>query len=295
MKNNRNLQYRILSPRISDGEIILNQRILGQFDSAVLDFINEISERILKDYSYRPYPELIAMAFWMRKANITKIREEFEADKRDRLWVGRGIVFHIAPSNVDTIFIYSWFLSMLMGNVNIIRVSSNLNEPVRLLLDLISDIADQKKYSEIKGLYFIVQYEHNDEVTGYFSSLCDMRVIWGGDETIKRIRSIPIKPSAIELIFADKFSFSLINADKFDKTSSKNDLIKDFFNDAYWFGQNACSSPRMVVWLGDSDTIERARHEFWILLGEYVTRKLENAPAVVLLFSTPLATQHAGS
>ena len=70
----------------ADGEIILNQRILGQFDSGVLDFINEISERILKDYSYRPYPELIAMAFWMRKANITKIREEFEADKRDRLW-----------------------------------------------------------------------------------------------------------------------------------------------------------------------------------------------------------------
>ncbi|UCE64938.1 MAG: acyl-CoA reductase, partial [Candidatus Zixiibacteriota bacterium] len=232
--------------------------------------------------SFRKYPELIAMAFWMRKSNILKLKNEFEAEKGRRMWLARGIVFHIAPSNVDTIFVYSWFLSMLVGNINIVRISSRLNEPVKVLIDLINNIANKKGYSDIKNRFLVVQYEHNDEITGHFSSLCNVRVIWGGDETIKRIRRIPLSPTATEMVFADKFSFSLIDADAFCSSASKDDIMKNFYNDAYWFGQNACSSPRMVVWLGNDDIVEKASREFWDLLRAVVKKKLENAPAIAM-------------
>ena len=37
------------------------------------------------------------------------------------LLLSRGVVFHIAPKNVDTIFVYSFVLSLLCANKNIIR------------------------------------------------------------------------------------------------------------------------------------------------------------------------------
>src|SRR5229473_1854189 len=35
----------------------------------------------------------------------------------------RGLVFHVPPANVDTIFVYSWALSALAGNRNVVRIS----------------------------------------------------------------------------------------------------------------------------------------------------------------------------
>lgn len=273
--------YIILAPENSSEDLLRKQPVLLPFDSAVMAFIAEISDSILKNHFYRQYPELVAMAFWMRKANITRLKSDFENEKGSRLWLGRGTVFHIAPSNVDTIFIYSWFLSMLVGNINIVRISSKLNEPVEMLVKLINEVSEKADFAEIKNRFLIIQYEHNDEITGHFSSMCDIRVIWGGDETIKRIRQIPLSPTATELVFADKFSFSLIDADTF-LSSEKDDIVIKFFNDAFWFGQNACSSPRMVVWVGVNDTIKKAQDIFWNILSEVVQKKLENAPAVAV-------------
>jgi hypothetical protein len=197
--------YRVLAPANSSEDLLRRQHILPPFDPAVTAFIADISDSIFKNRFYRRYPELVAMAFWMRKASITRLKSDFENEKKDRLWLGRGVVFHIAPANVDTIFVYSWFLSMLMGNINIVRISSKLNESVRMLVKLINEVTNRDDFAEIRNRFLIIQYEHNDETTGYFSSMCDVRVIWGGDETIKRIRRIPLNPSAIELVFADKF------------------------------------------------------------------------------------------
>ena len=295
--SNSKSQYDILAPIGGQEEILRGQKVLGPFDKQVTAFIEAISETILKDPSYRIYPELVAMAFWMRKSNIVKLNKDFEKEKGERLWLARGTVFHIAPSNVDTIFVYSWFLSMMIGNINIVRLSSDINEAVSILIDLINKISAREEFAEVKNRFLLVQYEHNDEITGRFSSYCDIRVIWGGDETIKRIRRIPLSPTATELVFADKFSFSLIDAEAFNACGTKADLIGRFYNDAYWFGQNACSSPRLIVWLGDTGKIETARQEFWKLLSELVKKKLENASAVAvskLVSECALAINSAG-
>jgi hypothetical protein len=280
--SNKKTDYTVLAPTDGDERILRDQKTLRPFDELVTGFINDISNTILKDPSFRIYPELVAMAFWMRKANIAKLKTDFEREKGDRLWVARGTVFHIAPSNVDTIFVYSWFLSMMIGNTNIIRLSRQINEAVSVLIALIDKISSKDEFAEIKKRFLLIQYEHNDEITAHFSSLCDVRVIWGGDETIRRIRSIPIAPMAVELVFADKFSFSLIDAEAFAATDSKEKLINNFYNDAYWFGQNACSSPRLIVWLGKTDLIKAAREEFWRLLSDLVKQKLENASAIAV-------------
>ncbi len=275
------MNYTIIAPPNSSESELRNRKVLFPFEDAVLNFIDSLSTHILTDKQYRRYPELMAMAFWMRKPNILQLKAKFETHRSQRVWLGRGVVFHIAPSNVDTIFIYSWFLSMLVGNLNIVRLSSNTDEQLLALIHAINSIAEKPEHKPVVARFLIVQYEHNDEITAHLSSFCDVRVIWGGDETVRRMRAVPLKPTATELVFADKFSLSVLAAEPFLRHDKKDALINSFFNDAYWFGQNACSSPRLVVWLGLGDKVETARTEFWKLVEQKVKEKLGVAPPSV--------------
>lgn len=259
-------QFSVLLPKgKSWSSEVFSQAILPIADAQVMHFINALSQAILKKPEFRAYPELMAMGFWMRKAHILKILEDHRNYSKQQIQLARGIVFHIAPSNVDSIFIYSWFLSMLMGNINIIRLSSKSGNQINLLLSLLNDLLKCVEYKEIASRQVIVSYGYDDAVTQYFSTHCDMRVIWGGDRTVNKIRKIPIQPTATELAFTDKFSLSLINASVLLTASedNKKKLFTAFINDAYWFGQMACSSPRLIVWVGDSEIIEKTKTIFW--------------------------------
>ena len=58
-----------------------------------------------------------------------------------------------------------------------------------------------------------------------------MRIIWGGDKTINTLREFKIKPHATDVTFGDRYSFSIINANKVSKLGN-NDLkilVKNFF------------------------------------------------------------------
>ena len=99
----------------------------------------------------------------------------------------------------------------------------------------------------------VVRYHsENHLLTKNFSSICDARLIWGGNQTIADIKKFETKAKNIDIPFADRYSISLINSEKFLKLSEfkvKN-LIKDFYNDTYVVDQNACSSPHLILWKG---------------------------------------------
>lgn len=263
-------------------ELKIESRVIEPFSDTVIEFINDISKTILKDSSFKEFPELIALAFWMRKSNLLKLKNHFFEKNRDKIILGRGVAFHIAPSNVDTIFVYSWLLSLLVGNSNIIRISSKDNLQVNLLLNVI--VSSLKKYKIFQNRVAIVKYGHIDEITTKLSQKADIRVIWGGDETIKHIRKIPIKPTAIELTFADKFSFSIIKASEFLKEKKIDSFMEKFYNDSFLFSQMACSSTRLIVWSGEKDDIKKAQNIFWEEFSEYVLKRnpLDISPADVI-------------
>ena len=257
-------------------EALFSQTVLPFASKQVINFINTLSQSILKKPEFKDYPELMAMGFWMRKSHIIKIIDDNLNQSVQEVRLARGVVFHIAPSNVDSVFIYSWFLSMLAGNVNIIRLSSKSGKQIDLLLKLLNDLFKLSEFSDIASRQVLISYEYDDQITAYFSEHCDVRVIWGGDNTIKKIRQIPIPSTAIELPFADKFSLSLIDASEFVELhkDKKSKLIHSFINDAFWFGQMACSSPRLIVWMGENDIIEKAKLSFWTEVNETLTNNI---------------------
>ena len=137
----------------------------------------------------------------------------------------------------------------------------------------------KKKHFQVKNMITILRYSNNDEITKKFSTLCDARIIWGGNSTIANIRKFETKARAIDIPFADRYSISLINSEKFLKLNeykTKN-VVKNFYNDTYLVDQNACSSPHLILWKGKSDS--KARKKFWHNLNILVKEKY-NPPEI---------------
>lgn len=250
--------------------------LLPPFSEPAYDFIDALSFKLLRTPEFKAYPEMVALGFWLRKANIKSLlnaRPVSSNTASTSVVLPRGVVFHIAPSNVDTIFIYSLVISLLMGNKNIVRLSSKTSEQQQLLLNVFNEVLHEKSTSPIVSNLLIITYPHNDEISKTLSILSDARMIWGGDATVSLFSSYPIKPTSIDIKFANKYSTALLDSTAVDSLDEDGllQLAKLFVNDTYLFGQQACSSPRTVFWLGTGSRLEVVKTKFWLEVQKILT------------------------
>jgi len=235
------------------------------FDAETITFCGDISKRLLADRHARRFPALQALGFWIRRAALEQLRDAWRLTQTtNAIAVPQGTVFHVPPSNIDTMFVYSWVLALLMGNRNIVRVPSRDTEQVVILSRIIGD-AFQAAPGEFSSSNAMLRYGHEDDVTSALSAACDVRVIWGGDASVDHIRSIRIPARATDVTFPDRFSLAALRAGAVLALapSDLDALAVRFFNDAYWFDQMGCSSPRLVVWCGEDEATSRAAEVFF--------------------------------
>lgn len=245
------------------------------FHESIMDAVVDLSQRIFHDPEARAHPELSALAYWMRKTEIVRLASQFRGLQLDqRLLTARGLIFHLPPRNVDTIFVYSWLLAALTGNRNVIRLSPQRSEATTILLRLLRETLAAAA-EPARGGTIIVSYHHETEPTEMLSVMCDVRVIWGGDQTVETIRRFPLRPQARELTFPDRYSLSAIDAGAYAvlPEEKRNRLADQFFNDSYWFDQLACSSPRLVVWCGSGPGARAASADFFPRVAACVERR----------------------
>lgn len=269
------LRFQHLLPDPIEPETFSRLPPLRPFAAETLGFIDALSGSLVRTPSLRAYPELVALGFWMRASNLARLRILFEKSAVQDLFQARGTAFHIAPSNVDSIFIYSWFLSMMCGNKNIVRLSSRGSPQLDLLIGQIAVLLARDEWRPIAQRAVLVRYDHDADVTSYFSDMCDVRVVWGGDATVSAVRRLPLPPTACEVAFASKFSIAIVHAENWNDAGDgrKQDWLGKFFNDVYWFGQMACSSPRLIAWQGAADAVESAQRSFWSGLSALVRQR----------------------
>ncbi len=181
---------------------------------------------------------------------------------------------HVPPANVDTIFVYSWALSALAGNHNIVRVSDRAAGAALTVLEALNDVLADA-HPAIAQTQRMVSYARSDATTESLFGACDVRVLWGGDRAVTELRTFPIQPLARDLAFPDRSSFAAISVAGWrDATPEQRAAAVDgFANDLYWFDQAACSSPRNLFWVGAADEAEAARAELADLLGEVIRRR----------------------
>lgn len=249
---------------------------LGVGDERVRDFLGAFGRRLLRPELARRHPELASLGFFLRPRELARTVEETRGGEHVR--VPRGLVFHIPPANVDTVFVYSWALSALMGNRNVVRLSSRAGAVAALLVDTLLetlDEADREVAEAVAATQRIVSYGRSDAVTAALSAACDLRVVWGGDRTVDEVRRHPLAPHARDLAFPDRSSFALVLASAWLAASpgTREALADGFAADAYWFDQAACSSPRTVFWVGAPAECDAARDDFTTCLARAVARR----------------------
>ncbi|MEU5944817.1 acyl-CoA reductase [Micromonospora sp. NPDC047465] len=237
-------------------------------DERVVEFLVAFARRLLRPAVARRHPELASLGFFLRRGEITKALARV-ADEPAQLRFPRGLVFHVPPANVDTIFVYSWALAALAGNANVVRISSRSAGAADAVLDALNDtLADA--HPAVRQTQRMVTYGRDDAVTAALSAAADLRVIWGGDRSVTEIRRHALAPHARDVTFPDRSSFTVIStAGWLGASAAERDAAAlGLYNDAYWFDQAACASPRAVYWVGEPAGTEQARAD---LLGRLRT------------------------
>jgi len=262
---------------------------LSPFDKRTIDFISELSKEILSDNEYNRIPAFTALGFWLRKSNIDRIHKEniHLFNNASISCSPAGLVFHVCPSNVDTIFIYSLVVSLLAGNKNIIRLSHRTNHPyIQFIIDKFNFLLEKPENNVLREYIYIVSYEHEDEINSFFSEIADIRMIWGGNNTINLFRNIKTNPRTKDIVFADRLSYAIFNSSEILKLSDNDlkELVRKFYNDSFTFDQLGCSSPQLIFFKGDDEDNLKAKQKLYKLLLEISIRNYDaDMPSITSL------------
>ena len=253
-----------------------SNHLLGYSSPSVLEFLRHLSTVLLNDVRYNAYGDLVALGYWLRPKNIEKMLKDVA--KAGVVFSPRGLALHIAPSNVDTIFVYSLVLSLVAGNRNIVRISSKESPEKLLIFDALREAVSLCDNPDINDSILVISYSHDDEISARLSSLADVRVIWGGNHTVSYFCSLPSKVGVKDIKFVNKYSLSIIDCAQVSQLDDVDldSLASKFVKDSYTFGQQGCSSPRAVVWLKSTDRNldEISQSRFWARVRTHVDRSL---------------------
>lgn len=268
------------SERVLCGGDWQNARPLRPFAPEVVEFLAELSAALLRDPAARPYPDIVTFAFFIRRANLTRLEQEYP-DAAQRL--GRGMVFHIAPSNVPINFAYSLAAGLLAGNACVVKASSRDFPQTRIVCAVMNQVMEQ--HPAMAPYVTVLLYPREEQArTETLSAACDGRIIWGGDETIRRVRQAPLPLHGVEIAFADRYSLLVIAAqavlDMSDEALRR--VAQDFYNDTFLTDQNACTAPRLVYWLGNEETVRQAQRRFWQAIHDYAKGRYPVEPVVAV-------------
>ena len=249
------------------------------FCEQTLNFCDALSNRLLSDPTCKNDTALVAFGFWLRKRAITSMLDPYKNGYL--LHKPLGVVFHNTPANVDTLFAYSAVLSLLCGNINIVRISDRAGESAHLLAKILAVVSAD--YPDVGARLLLMQCPH--AAVNTFLHMLDGRVLWGSNESIVAQRQLPVPAHCRDITMAHKVSYALIGADAvcaLDDAGLKQ-LAERFARDNLTYAQQACSSAKGVFWLGDEGNVREAQARFWPEVAKLAEGKLTDSDAFTAL------------
>lgn len=256
---------------LSDHEInkiekMFNLPTLPPYDERAKDFCSHLSKKIFEDKNASKDPGMAFLASWLRPASIHKMENDFFADNsNDYIKKARGTVLHFTPVNIQTMFVYSWILSLLAGNNNIVRLSTKASQDANLLTQIIFELLERDTFRFLSERNIFVKYAHDDQINCFLSKNCHTRIIWGSDITVEKIRQYPLLTCATELVFPDRFSAAMLKAESVACMNNNQilDLAEKIYADSMMFNQQACSCVKAILWSGNTKTAKAQSKKFW--------------------------------
>ena len=226
-------------------------RLAPPFAPERADLVASVAETLLGPRRSAASGPAAHFAFWTRRAALAKLAAGFAARvPAHALARPRGLVFHLPPQNVETVFLYSWALSYLAGNANIVRLPREISAGMRAIVDLFLERLEALGDDSQLFVHYPSQGDHGTKI----SALSDARVVWGGDAKVALFAPLPLRNGGKSIWFGDRFSFSTVNGAALAalEDSALQALGKKLHNDIFVFDQMACSSPHALYVVGEA-------------------------------------------
>jgi len=252
------------------------------FGDRPVAFLADVSSALLANREARAYPDVVTFAYFCRRAHLARLKASYDVSGR----IGRGLTFHIAPGNVPINFAYSLVAALLAGNACLVKAPSREFAQTRLVCEAIQNNLSGQN-AVLRDYIGVITYaREQQEITARLSALCDIRLIWGGDETVRRVREAPLSPHAFDVTFPDRYSLLILRPQAVIALDDGEleTMAQGFYNDAFLNDQNACTAPRLLYWLRTREPaiLRLAQERFWNAVHAYAASRYPILPVVAV-------------
>lgn len=253
------------------------------WDMTRLAFLADFSKTLLAMDGVKDLPDVVAFAFWARRANMKALKKRFcDADISCR--IGLGLTFHICPANTPINAAFTLAFGLIAGNSCVLRLPSEDTPTTDYLVRGLSNVLEMPEHTALKEAIMLIRYGHDDAVTTFWMAEADGRIMWGGDATIQKMRGFEARPRSREIVFSDRYSCSTIDAQSV-LALDDDALIKLahlLYNDIYTMDQAACSSPQLVAWTGKVSAVTSAQDRLWSAVAAHAEIHYTPQPAQIM-------------
>lgn len=173
-----------------------------------------------------------------------------DSDKHYLKANSRGLVCHWLAGNVQILGMFALIQSMISKNVNLLKVSARDDG---VFTDLLSEFKGVKYTTEdgyiisgddLLNTIAVVYFSRYAESLGEeMSKQSDVRIAWGGRESVETVSGYPAKYDAETVIFGPKLSFSVIAKEELSSMQEAKKLARKVSVDVSVFDQTGCASP----------------------------------------------------
>jgi hypothetical protein len=239
------------------------------------------------------------LSTWLRRRSLESMMraslggregalDAFVSDGSRRLRAApRGLVSHWIAGNIPTLAIFSFVLSALAKNVNLVRVPKESLPVVDRMLGVLGETSAPGIDGQVllAGASFFYFPGEDRAAHAELSIRADARVVWGGQETLATVFALPRHEHCEDIVFGPKFSLGLVDAAARARASGDPALPRSIVRDVLLFDQAACSSPHILYVEG---TLDDAR-AFAGLLAAELERQTARSPKRAIAEGTAAA------
>lgn len=173
-----------------------------------------------------------------------------DSDKHYLKANARGLVCHWLAGNVQILGMFALVQSIISKNVNLLKVSSRDDG---VFTDILNEFKGVSYTTEsgytifgddlLKTIAVVYFNRYADKLGEEMSKRADVRIAWGGRESVETVSSYPARYDAETVIFGPKLSYSVIAKEELSSIQGAKKLARKVSVDVSVFDQTGCASP----------------------------------------------------
>ena len=201
------------------------------------------------------FPGIVFLRMWLRRGTLEPIvLRELGANSLDGGWTenGRarlrafplGVVGHWPAGNVEIQPILSMTCALLGGNAALVRIPRGLVDLTRILME---KLAQSDPSERLTQRICMAAFEHGrQDLHEAMARVVDGAMIWGGQESVLQVRSLPFPHWARIQVFGPRISVAAMDAGAWNNPTEQETWCLRMARDLWQFDQQACSSPQVL-------------------------------------------------